>query len=172
MPVYRTPTDRNQRTAALTDRLAEVLANPSSPGQPLVIENPIGLTGKFHIAVLWDDWQGLSHAQRSRVILDAYEKRQPDMAEKITIAIGAIGDEAIRMGYLPYVITSGSRSRDFKSFIATDELMGQFCPFETQSGPQLRFYSEECASIALAELRRESPEPQWRLDKEDRTASE
>lgn len=88
-----------------TERLLELLyqewrAQRPGEGEPLIIEeSPRAGDRPNHLYVVWSEWGNLTPIERSRLILQAYEKyRGRDLATSVTLAMGLVPDEARRMG--------------------------------------------------------------------------
>jgi hypothetical protein len=102
MPVRRPQRAREPKHPKLVEAIAGELDNTS--GRPLPDQTPVIVEerpprGALHVYVVWNDpaWVELERQERSEVIIDAYEQKQPDDAYKITIAMGLTSNEADRM---------------------------------------------------------------------------
>lgn len=105
MPIYhRLKRTRPLNATELTRRLIEEWESPKDTGQPAILIE--GNSGKpTHIYVIWDEWGGLSQAERSEIIMDALEHssgngRLEDLS-LVTVAMGLTTEEASRMGIEP-----------------------------------------------------------------------
>jgi len=59
--------------AALAEELE--LQRPGGPADaPLIIEEEMLFTDRIHVTVIWDLWAKIAFEDRSRIILDAYER--------------------------------------------------------------------------------------------------
>ena len=58
--------------ANLVDRLADEVINSHDSGQPTIYEQEFP-TGMIRVVVIWDEWDRLSHEDRTNVILRAYD---------------------------------------------------------------------------------------------------
>ncbi len=102
MPIARTIGTVSQTNM---ERLLELLyqewrAQKSGEGEPLIIEeSPHRGERPNHLYVVWSQWGDLTPIERSRLILQAYEKyRGRDLATSVTLAMGLTPDEAARLG--------------------------------------------------------------------------
>lgn len=70
-----------------------------SPDAPLIIEEQIRRSNRIHVTVLWDEWAAVSPEDRSRIILDAYERvRGAEAILTLTAALGLTHAEAKKLG--------------------------------------------------------------------------
>jgi hypothetical protein len=124
------------------------------------------------VVVIWDAWAGLSPADRSGVIIDAYAaaKRQRDM--NITVAMGLTAEEALRMGFLPYGIVTTRREGDKASLPQLAKAMAAVGGVLVKVGAstQLRFPTSEQAENAYRELSQRVPGPYWAIIHDQSTA--
>lgn len=165
---------RTLQDLILMGKLSTVLRRSGLlPGEPLVVENRIGQTRSMHVAVIWDKWKNLSPTDRSKIILDAYAKahRLPDSV--ITVAMGLTGEEAFRMGFLPYSIVTTRRQGDKATFDELAEAMVSVGGMVVKVGSavQVRFPTSEMAEDAYRELSQKVPGPYWAIV-HDQSASE
>lgn len=86
------------------ERLLDLLyqewkAQRAGEGEPLIIEeSPRDGDRPNHLYVVWSEWGDLTPIERSRLILQAYEKyRGRDLATSVTLAMGLMPDEARHM---------------------------------------------------------------------------
>lgn len=100
------PVDRRVGTVSRTntERLLELLyqewrAQRAGEGEPLIIEeSPRDGDRPNHLYVVWSEWGDLTPIERSRLIMQAYEKyRGRDLATSVTLAMGLTPDEARRI---------------------------------------------------------------------------
>ena len=99
MPVLqRTNIVSGDRQARLAERLEAEWENPQNE-QPIIIEErPQQEAVPNHLYVVWQEWEDLSPLERSRLILQAYERyRGRDLATEVTLAMGLTPDEARHM---------------------------------------------------------------------------
>jgi len=105
MPVVRkskrdVPDDQN----ALLERLKDEFSGGASrdPRPRILIEGE-DVQGPIHLFVLWEDWDELSLQDRSRLILEAYEKTTDNKANvpRVTVALGLKEAEARGYGLHP-----------------------------------------------------------------------
>lgn len=101
------PIEHRLRTVSQTDaeRLLELLyqewrAQRAGEGEPLIIEEaPRSGELPNHLYVVWSEWGDLTPIERSRLILQAYERyRGRDIATRVTLAMGLTPAEARQMG--------------------------------------------------------------------------
>lgn len=98
MPVARrVGTIERIKTEQLLERLLqEWHAQQAGEGEPLIIEEaPRDGDRPNHLYVVWSEWNDLTPLERSRLIMQAYEKhRGRDFANSVTLAMGLTPDEA------------------------------------------------------------------------------
>jgi hypothetical protein len=86
----------------LVDALAEELRlqRPDGPEDaPYIIEEQSSFHDFLHVRVLWDRWQGIPGEDRSRVIMDAYDKvRGTQTVLKMNSVLGLTLPEARKLG--------------------------------------------------------------------------
>ncbi len=101
MPVARrVGTIERIKTEQLLERLLqEWRAQQAGEGEPLIIEEaPRDGDRPNHLYVVWSEWNDLTPLERSRLIMQAYEKyRGRDLANSVTLAMGLTPDEARKM---------------------------------------------------------------------------
>ena len=101
MPVERRLGTRERiKTEQLFDRLLqEWQGPPATEGEPLIIEeSPQRGERPNHLYVVWSEWAELTPLERSRLILQAYERhRGRDLASSVTLAMGLTPEEAKRI---------------------------------------------------------------------------
>jgi len=100
------PVERRIGTVSRTnmERLLELLyqewkSQRAGEGEPLIIEeSPRNGDRPNHLYVVWSEWGDLTPIERSRLIMQAYEKyRGRDLATSVTLAMGLTPDEARRI---------------------------------------------------------------------------
>lgn len=98
MPVaQRVGTAERIKTEQLSERLLEEWrAQQAGEGEPLIIEEaPRRGERPNHLYVVWSEWSDLTPMERSKMILQAYEKyKGRDIANSVTLAMGLTPDEA------------------------------------------------------------------------------
>lgn len=98
MPVaQRVGTVERIKTEQLAERLLEEWrAQQAGEGEPLIIEEaPRRGERPNHLYVVWSEWGDLTPIERSKMILQAYEKYKGcDIASSVTLAMGLTPDEA------------------------------------------------------------------------------
>lgn len=101
MPVARrVGTIERIKTEQLLERLLqEWRAQQAGEGEPLIIEEaPRSGDRPNHLYVVWSEWSDLTPLERSRLIMQAYEKyRGREIANSVTLAMGLTPDEARHM---------------------------------------------------------------------------
>jgi hypothetical protein len=100
MPVEWKKRIKPSESRDLVDRLvAEWRVEKNPEPKPYVIIEGDEKNGPLHIYVVWDEWEGLSMEERSRTIMDAFEKVESQENQfRVTIAMGLTPEEAPRMG--------------------------------------------------------------------------
>jgi hypothetical protein len=144
----------------------------SKVGQPLISENQIAQTKSVHVVVLWDEWKDLSPTERSKIILDAYAVARRLRGSTLTVAMGLTGEEALRMGFLPYSIVTTRRQGDK---VSIDELARAMADaggivLKVGSSTQLRFVTLEQSEDAYRYLSQKVPGPYWAIVQEQAVA--
>ncbi len=104
MPVFSvTPvTVSKDRRESLLKTLKTERQHPSPSGEPMIFEIPVEELDRIEVLVVWQDWEGVPSAERTNVILEAYE----DQREKLAQAVGVTYEEAMQQQLLPYSIES------------------------------------------------------------------
>jgi hypothetical protein len=158
--------DNTKRIQILADALYRAIRNPApSRGEPMIVENRIAQTKSAHVTVVWDRWDDIPPEGRSKVILDAYARagRLADLT--ITAAMGLTGEQALRIGFLPYSIIPTRRARDKASPQELESAMAAVGGLELKIGSstQLRFPTLEKAEDAYRELSQKIPGPYWAI---------
>ncbi len=101
MPVARRvgTVERVKAEQLLERLLQEWRAQQDGEGEPLIIEEaPRSGDRPNHLYVVWSEWDDLTPIERSRLIMQAYEKyRGRDVANSVTLAMGLTPDEARAM---------------------------------------------------------------------------
>ena len=100
MPFAQIAHGVNTRLIQLEDRLVEEWRNPQGNApEPIIIEESDRQQAPEHLYVIWSEWTGLSQYERSKIVLNAYERvRGRNFALNVTLAMGLTSDEADRMG--------------------------------------------------------------------------
>ena len=81
--------------------IERALEAPSKEHPPFVFSQRIGATDAINTTVVTQVWKGLSHEERSDVIVEAHRRHGDG---EVTIALGLTVDEASASGLLPYSI--------------------------------------------------------------------
>ncbi len=101
MPLaYRVQEQRAADYEKLLDQLLSEWRSPQADhGEPVIIEESPGNNERTnHLYVVWSAWEHLTPIERSRLILQAYERfRGRDLAVDVTLAMGLTPQEATRM---------------------------------------------------------------------------
>ncbi|GAB4459961.1 MAG: hypothetical protein OHK0029_23210 [Armatimonadaceae bacterium] len=110
MPVGYIVRENRTKAAELEKRLTEewkgsgAVPSGEDAGAPVLIEDEqparIHVDSKpLHLYVIWEEWDGLSHQERSEIIMDSYEATH-DVRDvvRVTLAMGLTGAEAGKMG--------------------------------------------------------------------------
>ena len=101
MPVQHTINEQDQTNKEmLLARLVEEWLTPhDEPGEPMIIEeSPSRGARTNHIYVVWNEWENLTPFERSKIILQAYEKyRGHELALDVTLAMGLTPTEADKL---------------------------------------------------------------------------
>jgi hypothetical protein len=167
MPLIRNGTADAGRLATITRKLSGELQAPGADGQPIIWENAIAQTGRYHVTVVWDEWSDLSLQARSRAILDAYEAADPLKTGKISIAMGLTMREAMSMGMFPFAIIANVRRVDEDVAHRIENAMRSAGAVSSRGGGlELRFHTLEEAERAFARLQDAVPGPFWAITQE------
>lgn len=161
MPIIRNGTTDSARVGELTARLADEIRSAHPSGQPVIYENEIAQTGKYHVTVVWDDWARLPLQARSRVILDAYKSADPAKTGKLSIAMGLTQQEAASLGLFPYAIVAALRKSDQEKQQKVNEAIAREGAISGPAGLELRFHTRDEAERALERLQAAVPGPFW-----------
>jgi len=153
--------------AELVDTLAAELKNTQTipSRQPLILEQELRQTKSIHVLVFWDRWGAIPREQRGSIIMDAYEKVEPDVINRILVAMGLTFEEAIEMNFLPYQIQTTISKEDP---INPDDLKRALIEegaVQTTRGLQLRLPTEPMAHAAYERLAKKFPGPYFAIAK-------
>jgi hypothetical protein len=166
MPATAKKGDVPKRVRALVDELSAALSQRgSSRDEPLIVEDRIAQTQSVHVVVIWDGWKDLSPKDRSKIIEDAYASARQLRGSTITVAMGLTGEEALRMGFLPYSIVTTHRQGDKTSLGKLTRAMADAggIMIKVGSSTQLRFPRLEQAEDAYRDLSQKVPGPYWAI---------
>jgi hypothetical protein len=161
-----TKTRSSKHTETLVQELAASLARAGLRyTEPFVIENVIPQVGRAHVVVIWDRWIGLPAEQRSRVILDAYERTNRLDGVTIMVAMGLTADESLRQGFLPYSIITVPQKGERLSIKELEAAMSNVGGILVRVGESigLWFPTRETAEAAYRKLGEEVPGHIWTL---------
>lgn len=76
-----------------------LMRSDGSPDAPLIIEEQIRRSNRIHVTVIWDRWAQVGPEDRSRIIMDAYERvRGANAILTLTAALGLTHAEAKNLG--------------------------------------------------------------------------
>jgi hypothetical protein len=143
----------------LVDALAQELQSNNKFGQPLVIEEPFGGTNDIRVTVFWDSFASVPDEERTKVILEAYERIDATAADHIAVALGLTFPEAEDEWLLPYEIVPNLRAGDpvsLQDCFATMLKLGA-STLRDRHRPSLRFPKPDLAKRCVEELTRVLP---------------
>lgn len=152
-------------TGYLADRLAEEIRTSREFGQPLIDEQTFP-SDKIRIVVIWDEWDRLSLADRTAIILHAYDLAEGrEYRERIALASGLTVPEAYAAGMLPYQVLPALRKSDPVTASECRKAMMEegASTLLTSDEPQLRFSTREEAEACQQRLSERLPnsDPVW-----------
>ncbi len=101
MPLHKTSRIIKPAHLALQRELVEEWQNPSNDrtAEPVIYEADPGSNEPIELYVVWSKWHGVSAANRSEVILDAFEAvRGRNQVRRVAIATGWTPEEARESG--------------------------------------------------------------------------
>ena len=102
MPYNFTPTAEPDFDPAYVDAIAQelrLMRPDGDPDAPLIIEEQIRLTDRIHVTVIWDLWGKVAPEDRSRIILDAYERvRGASAILTLSAALGLTHADTKKLG--------------------------------------------------------------------------
>jgi hypothetical protein len=138
----------------LVDELASELATDREFGQPLVIEEPFGGTNDLRITVYWDRFDAVPDEERTRIILEAYQRVAASDAARIAVAVGITFAEGEDEWMLPYEVVPNLREGDPVSLKTCREVMSRLgaSTLRSSNTPMLRFPTAELAQQAVRQL--------------------
>ena len=114
MPRIKRGYEESVRPASgnLVERLANELGEDRASGQPVINEEMFP-SKKLRVTVIWDEWDGLPHEERTAVILSAYEIAETgEYRDNIALASGVTFPEAYAVGMLPFQVFPALRKGD------------------------------------------------------------
>lgn len=104
--------EASSQYASMTEKLSAALTDSAESGQPMIYEQELA-PGRRKITVVWDEWQEVPLAERTSIILRAYELAEGSaFRDQIALASGLTVPEATSAGMLPYQITTALRKDD------------------------------------------------------------
>ena len=102
MPYRLIPAPEPQFDPSYVDAVAQELRQMRPDGSasaPLIIEEQTRHSSRIHVTVIWDQWAAVAPEDRSRIILDAYERvRGPESILNLSAALGLTHADAKKLG--------------------------------------------------------------------------
>lgn len=102
MPYRLIPAVEPSLDPAYVDAIAQelrLMRPDGSPDAPLIIEEQTRHSDRIHVTVIWDRWGSVAPEDRSRIILDAYERvRGASAILTLSAALGLTHAEAKKLG--------------------------------------------------------------------------
>lgn len=102
MPYKLITAQEPQVDPSFVDAIAQelrLMRPDGSPDAPSIIEEQIRRSNRIHVTVIWDRWRDLAPEDRSRVIMDAYERvRGTGAVLTLSAALGLTHSEAKKLG--------------------------------------------------------------------------
>jgi hypothetical protein len=87
----------------MVEFLVHEFQQPRPMGQPVILEDVTPETHSIRVTVIDAEWANVPVELRAPIIIEAYERAEgKEKAQQITLASGLTGEEAVRMGLLPY----------------------------------------------------------------------
>lgn len=138
----------------LVGELVQELKADKEFGQPLAVEEPYGGTDHLRVTVFWDRFDPVSDEERTRIILEAYERLDPEYTESIAVALGLTFPEAEEEWMLPYEVVPNLRPGDAVTLEKCHQAMMELgaSTLRKSHGPVLRFPTGEMARRCVARL--------------------
>lgn len=163
-----TRTHPNRATDKLVSALAERVKAPGGAEEPFVLQDRVPQTRTRHVVVIWNEWANVDRDERSRVILDAYDRAGVLGHDSITSAMGLTTQEALDLGYLPYSIITMRKNSDPLSSAELERAMERIGGAQFRQGAllQVRFPPRELAEGAYRRLLEAVPGPYWGIQYE------
>lgn len=169
MPVIRLSDSRSSPSReALVEELANELLGQNGKGEAVIFEMPIRETDTYHVVVAWEAWRLVPAAERSSIIIDAYDRadrapgqaQEPPKAPRITIALGLTWDDPLLRRALPYSIESHARAAEMNAADVERALI-EHGAVKTRTGVQLRFPTQQHAEQVWEQLSARYPAGHW-----------
>lgn len=155
----------------LQARLAEELkrtADAAPAGDPTIVEQRLGGTGRWSVSVVWSQWNGLKPIERDEVIRGAYrEAARPDgpSDDRIVISEGLDWGNPRVESLLPYRISAfRMRYPDRIDEEAHRALLEEGAVLVGET-PLLRVADETAARELVRRLRRKQPDQDWFVER-------
>ncbi len=102
MPYKLIPAPEPKLDPAYVDAVAQelrLMRSDGSPDAPMIIEEQMRRSSRIHVTVIWDQWAAVAPEDRSRIILDAYERvRGPESILNLSAALGLTRADAKKLG--------------------------------------------------------------------------
>lgn len=102
MPYKKIPLAKPETNPIFVDAVAQelrLMRSEGSPDAPMIIEEQMRHSSRIHVTVIWDGWTAAAPEERSRIILDAYERvRGPEFILTLSVALGLTHAEAKKLG--------------------------------------------------------------------------
>lgn len=175
MPRIRVTETVSGKSIELTNRLYTELAkgdeSVAALQQPYILEQEIGPKRFLHVVVFWNDWAGVPEEHRGAIIMDAYEKFDRALPERITLALGVTLPEAESLGLLPFQIQPLVRASDNADMAKVRDLMLKHGGYQIGHLVRLRLPTRQLADKTFHVLEEEYPLAHWALAEETAVAS-
>jgi hypothetical protein len=154
--------------ASLVKQLAAKVGRPRSLSEPFILEDRIPQTRSRHVVVIWDAWGNLARADRSKIILDAFQTANHLNGDTVRVALGLTQQEAFDLGYLPFQIVATIRETDRVKRDNVRKALESVGGIHVKVGNshQLRFPSQEYAEDAYRQLAAKIHGPYWAITQE------
>jgi hypothetical protein len=166
MPTIDLKAPRHQ---LLVKTLAGHLAHPPEPRfEPFVIESQVAQSKSLHVLVIWDKWDDVDRADRSRIVIDAYSVAKRLRGQTITMAMGLTQREALRMGFLRYKLLMALKKSDpvtAKDLALAYEAAGGVLEIVGMSAIR-SFPTRESAEDGYRAAAAVAPGPYWIIERE------
>ena len=100
MPFAQITRNSNPRYSEMEEKLVQEWQHPQTEGaEPIIILEAERQMTSTHVYVIWREWNDMSMRDRSKIILNAYEKvAGRNLSLNVTVAMGLTPEEAQRMG--------------------------------------------------------------------------
>lgn len=168
MPVIRrddtlpgTIPERLELQTLLAEELRKT-GDASPAGDPVILEQKLGATGRWSVSVIWSRWNGLRPDERAEVVRSAYRGGRPDgpTEDRIVIAEGLDWHDPRVELLLPYSVVPAVRGGEASDEQVKAALLDNGA-FEVQGRPVLRLPTEDAAFQAADRLNARLPAARW-----------